>query len=88
VVVDLKIAPSFITYVPAAVEAVQRFFILHKDLELAALTVRAQSQAEALRRGAALQLAAIAKAQSRPRLELSLCAHAPKVGGSGTLCRS
>ncbi|KAJ9533703.1 hypothetical protein QJQ45_026839, partial [Haematococcus lacustris] len=79
VTASLLIAPSFITYVPEAVAAVTRFFTLHRDLDLVALQAQATSRAEALRRAAAQQLSALSLLDSRPRLRLTLCAHAPKV---------
>lgn len=67
------------TYVPEAVESVQRFFTPQHDLDLGALAARAEARAEVLRQLAAVRLRALSAAEARPRLLLDVCAHAPKV---------
>lgn len=81
IVARLLIAPSFATYVPAALNAVHAFFATPgpTTTEFVALQARATAQAEALRKLAALQLQALGAERERPKLLLDAVAYAPKV---------
>lgn len=80
-VVQLLVAPSYVTYVPAAFDAISNFFSPPgaASRELVALQARAAAQAEALKQLAALRLRSLSLARDKPKLLVHAVAHAPKI---------
>jgi hypothetical protein len=89
-ILRVAIAPSYVTYSSAAVQDVVGFFRSDEPLELSRLQAQAAARTDKLRHMAQLQLQALSQrsAQQKPRMQLLMTLHAPKVaipGGSG-LC--
>jgi hypothetical protein len=81
----VAIAPSYVTYSSAAVQDVVGFFRSDEALELSRLQAQAAARTDKLRHMAQLQLQALSQrsAQQKPRMQLLMTLHAPKVAIPG-----
>jgi vacuolar protein sorting-associated protein 13A/C len=85
VLVRLAVAPSYVTYNNAAMQAIANFFKSEEALELSTLQAQAAARTEKLRQAAQLQLRALSQrnAEQKPRMKLFLTLHAPKIALPG-----
>lgn len=83
--VQLAVAPSYVTYNHAALAEVAGFFRPEEALELSRLQAQAAARTDKLRHMAQLQLRALSQrsAEARPRMRLAMTLHAPKVAVPG-----
>jgi hypothetical protein len=85
----VAMAPSYVTYSPAAVQDVVDFFRSEQTLELSRLQAQAAARTDKLRRMAQLQIAAMSQQQQsqgqKQRMQLVMTLHAPKVAIPGGL---
>jgi hypothetical protein len=89
-VLRVAIAPSYVTYSSAAVQDVVGFFRSDESMELSRLQAQAAARTDKLRHMAQLQLQALSQrtAQQKPRMQLLMTLHAPKIaipGGSARM---
>lgn len=84
-VVRVAVAPSYVTYNNAAVQDVVGFFRSDETLELSRLQAQAAARTDKLRHMAQLQLQALSQrsAQQKPRMQLLMTLHAPKIAIPG-----
>jgi hypothetical protein len=83
--VQLAVAPSYVTYNNAAIADVAGFFRTEEALELSRLQAQAAARTDKLRHMAQLQLRALSQrsTESKPRMRLAMTLHAPKVAVPG-----
>lgn len=83
--VQLALAPSYVTYNNTAIQDVMEFFKSEEALELSRLQAQAAARTDKLRRMAQLQLKALSQRnqQQRARMRLFMTLHAPKVAVPG-----
>lgn len=84
-VLRVAIAPSYVTYSSAAVQDVVGFFRSDESMELSRLQAQAAARTDKLRHMAQLQLQALSQrtAQQKPRMQLLMTLHAPKIAIPG-----
>jgi hypothetical protein len=85
-VLRVAIAPSYVTYSSGAVQDVVGFFRSDESLELSRLQAQAAARTDKLRHMAQLQLRALSErssVQQKPRMQLLMTLHAPKVAIPG-----
>jgi hypothetical protein len=84
-VVQVAVAPSYVTYNNAALAEVAGFFKTEEALELSRLQAQAAARTDKLRHMAQLQLRALSQRSnaSKPRMRLAMTLHAPKVAVPG-----
>jgi Repeating coiled region of VPS13 len=86
--VQLALAPSYVTYSASTLSDVAHFFRSEGSLELSSLQAQAAARTDKLRHMAQLQLRALSKrgnsaALDKPRMQLAMTLHAPKVAIPG-----
>lgn len=88
-ILRVAIAPSYVTYSSAAVQDVAGFFRSDESLELSRLQAQAAARTDKLRHMAQLQLQALSQrsAQQKPRMQLLMTLHAPKIAIPGVFIR-
>eukprot|EP00775_Hariotina_reticulata_P007140 gene7140-7355_t len=81
VLVRLAVAPSYVTYNNAAMQAIANFFKSEDTMELSTLQAQAAARTDKLRQAAQLQLRSLSQrsAAQKPRMKLFLTLHAPKI---------
>lgn len=86
-ILRVAVAPSYVTYSPAAVQDVTAFFKSDEVLELSRLQAQAAARTDKLKHMAQLQLQALSQrsTQQKPRMQLLMTLHAPKVAIPGKL---
>eukprot|EP00879_Flechtneria_rotunda_P014384 GHRR01015031.1.p1 GENE.GHRR01015031.1~~GHRR01015031.1.p1 ORF type:complete len:739 (+),score=279.88 GHRR01015031.1:222-2438(+) len=87
VLVRLTLAPSYVTYNTMAIQEVAGFFKSDESLELSRLQAQAAARTDKLRHMAQLQLRALSErnAKEKPRMQLYMTLHAPKIAVPGEL---
>lgn len=83
--VQLALAPSYVTYNNTAIQDVVEFFKSEDALELSRLQAQAAARTDKLRHMAQLQLKALSERsmEQKPRMKLYMTLHAPKVAVPG-----
>lgn len=82
---QLALAPSYVTYNNSAIQGVVGFFKSEESLELSRLQAQAAARTDKLRHMAQLQLKALSERsmEQKPRMRLYMTLHAPKVAVPG-----
>lgn len=83
--VQLAVAPSYVTYDEAALADMSGFFKSEESLQLSRLQAQAAARTDKLRHMAQLQLRALSQrsTEQKTRMRLSMTLHAPKVAVPG-----